>query len=180
MPLELPQENSVQRMLLNGTLFNAGWLACVLLRNAWSMLALVLVLGIYLYMEPQRGRAVMLLAVATVLGFAVDNAMLSEGVIYPQGSGRFAPFWMTALWPLLATTFNIAFRSLQSRPILAAILGGISAPLSYLAAVNFGAAEFGVPTLHAMLGIAAVWAVVFPLGLQFTRQLFNSRRTDRV
>lgn len=170
----MPVENSVQRMLLNGTLFNAGWLACVLLRNFWSVLAVVVVIGVYLSMEPQRGRAIILLLVATVLGFAVDNAMLSEGVIYPVDHGRFAPFWMTALWPLLATTFNIAFQSLQLRPILAAVLGGISAPLSYLAAVRFGAAEFGVPTLHALIGIGVVWAVVFPLGLQFARQLFRS------
>lgn len=163
----------ILRILINGTLFNLGWLACVVFRNWLSVCAAIAVIGIYLAMERSIPRALVLLSVAAMIGVAVDNAMLAEGIIVPVNAGQFAPFWMILLWPLLATTFNIAFASLQQRLILAAVLGGLAAPMSYLAAVKLGAAEFGVPTQFALLGIGFVWMILFPIGLQFTRQLMR-------
>lgn len=159
--------------LANGLFFNIAWLACVLLRNGWSLVVAVLVMACYLAMEVDRRRAGIVLCVALLIGFAVDNAMLDEGILIPVGSTNLAPFWMTLLWPLFATTLNIAFKGLQQRLLLAAILGAVFAPLSYLAAVRLGAAEFGVQAELALICIGFVWMILFPIGLQFTRRLMR-------
>ena len=133
----------------------------------------MLILAVYLGLEEQRKRGVILLITAFVFGFAVDNAMLNESVLIPEGSGQFAPLWMTALWPLLATTLNNAFKGLQTKLALASVLGGGAAPLSYFAAVRLDAAAFGVPAEFALLGIACVWMITFPVALLYTRQLMR-------
>ncbi len=165
------------KILINGALFNLGWLACVVLRNHWSLLAVLAVIAIYLYMEEShlRARGAIVVAVAVLVGFAVDNAMLSEGLLIPVGTdaGDLAPFWMTALWAILSTTFNIAFKPLQNKLVLAGVMGAISAPLTYLGAVRLGAAEFGVPAEFALAGLGVVWLLVFPAGLLFTRRLMS-------
>lgn len=165
------------RILINGALFNLAWLACVVLRNHWSLLAVVAAIAMYLFMEEGhlRLRGAIVIAVAVLVGFAVDNAMLSEGLLIPVDTqaGDFAPFWMTSLWAILSTTFNIAFKPLQNKLVLAGIMGAISAPLTYLAAVRLGAAEFGVPAEFALAGLAVVWLLVFPAGLLFTRRLMS-------
>ncbi|MFK7732885.1 MAG: DUF2878 domain-containing protein [Pseudomonadales bacterium] len=165
------------KIILNGALFNLGWLACVVLRNYWSLLAVLAVIALYLVMEERhlRQRGAIVVAVAVLVGFAIDNAMLSEGLLIPVGAeqGGFAPFWMTCLWAILATTFNIAFKPLQNKLVLAGVMGAISAPLTYLGAVRLGAAEFGVPAEFALAGLAVVWLLVFPAGLLFTRRLMS-------
>ncbi len=161
-------------MLLNGALYSLGWFACVALRNWISALVFVAVLAAYFYVEKQRYRAIVLLAVATLIGFSVDNALYREGVLIPVDAGNVTPLWMTALWPLFATTFNIAFRPLQDSPVFAALLAAVVAPLTYLAAVQMGAAKFGVLTELALACIAFIWLLLFPIGLRFTRQLMVS------
>lgn len=137
------------------------------------MLVVLLILVVYLSIEEQRKRGVILLMTAIVFGFAIDNAMLSESVLIPEGSGQFAPLWMTALWPLLATTLNVAFKGLQTKLVLASVLAGIAAPFSYFAAVRLDAAAFGVPAEFALLGIGCVWMIAFPVALLYTRQLMR-------
>lgn len=174
--------SSMLRIILNGMLFNLGWLACVVLRSHWSLVAVFAVIAIYLFMEEPhlRLRGVIVIASAVVVGFAVDNAMLSEGLLIPDGTepGDFAPFWMTSLWAILSTTLNIAFKPLQNKLVLAGIMGAIAAPLSYLAAVRLGAAEFGVPAEFALGGLAVVWLLLFPAGLLFTQRLMFRATLD--
>lgn len=157
--------------MLGAVLFYVGWFACVMIRTPLALLLVAVILAVYVFSEEHKLRALTVLLVVLVFGFAIDNAMLAESVIIPQGSGLLAPAWMTALWPLFATTLNGVFKPLQTRLALAALLGGVLAPFSYLGAVKLGAAEFGVPAQYAMIGIGFVWAIVFPVALLFVHRL---------
>ena len=79
-----------------------------------------------------------------------------------------APYWIVALWMLFATTLNVTFRWLQPRPALAAALGAVFGPVSYIAGAAVGVItsysihytklyELGADaeTLHGEVGRAA-------------------------
>ena len=69
------------------------------------------------------------------------------------------------MWMLFATTLNVTFRRLRNKPWLAALLGAIFGPLSYLAGSAAGAVELTQP-LAAYAALGTAWAVAFP-GLLF-------------
>ena len=63
-------------------------------------------------------------------------------IVYPSGQpvAWRAPYWIVALWGLLATAPNVTLRWLKRRPALAAVLGAICGPASFLAGVRLGGA----------------------------------------
>jgi hypothetical protein len=74
------------------------------------------------------------------------------------------------MWMLFATTFNVSFRWLRSRMLLATAMGAISGPLSYY----FGA-KFGAVTLNnfsaSMVALAIGWGALVPGLLLLAKQL---------
>ena len=84
-------------------------------------------------------------------------------IVYPSGQpvAWLAPYWIVALWGLLATAPNVTLRWLKRRPALAAVLGAICGPASFLAGVRLGGARF-VDATPALLTLAIMWAVLMP------------------
>jgi len=82
-----------------------------------------------------------LMLVAVLIGLILDTTWVKLGWIeFAAGwalSER-APLWILLLWAGLALTLNHSLAWLQSRLLLAAVLGGVSSPLSYLAAARLG------------------------------------------
>jgi hypothetical membrane protein len=105
-----------------------------------------------------------LLAAAGMIGMAWEYLLLSSGlVIYPSGilvAGT-PPHWILALWVLFAMTLNSSLRWLRDRFFLSLCLGAVAGPLSYLAGHKLGAVTFP-DTAHAMMVLAAGWAVITP------------------
>lgn len=105
-------------------------------------------------------------AFATALGIAVDSLFIRWHVLSyaaPLPSDGFAPFWIVGLWIGFALTLNESMRWLHGRYMLAALLGAIGGPLSYLAGVRLGAAELQSAPQVAVPVLALAWAVAVPL-----------------
>lgn len=157
--------------LLNFALFQAGWFACVL-GGAHGMPVAALAaagtaIGVSLrWSSKDRMRDVRLLMAVTLIGFCMDTLHLVFGVFALIGTPLFphlCPLWLVALWALFGTTLRGSLTWLAGRYWLAALLGAVAGPLSYL-----GGAKLGAVTLHANLAfsvttIAVGWAVVMPL-----------------
>ncbi|URL60189.1 DUF2878 domain-containing protein [Luteibacter flocculans] len=76
----------------------------------------------------------------------------------PQG----APLWILMLWASFATTINRSLTVVRGRPWLAAVLGGLGAPLAYSAAASgWHAVEWTSP--WAWVWIGACWAFALPI-----------------
>ena len=91
---------------------------------------------------------------------------------YPDGlwPAPFAPVWIVVMWMLFATTLGGVLRSLQQRPLLAALVGAAGAPLAYYSGARLGALALTRP-VPALLAEAAGWALLLPLLLMAARRM---------
>ena len=74
---------------------------------------------------------------------------------------------------IFATTLNVSMAWLAGRYRLAAALGALCGPVSYVAGARFGAIELPVHASMSLVGIAIVWACVMP-SLLWLRDFLNA------
>ncbi|WP_285960799.1 DUF2878 domain-containing protein [Pseudomonas tohonis] len=160
------------RRLANAVLFQAGWFACLfaadqplLLLVAPAILALhFLCIGSW----AEDGRVVIAVA---LLGSLLDCLLLNLGLFDFGHDGRLIPPWLALLWALLGTTLNHCL-AWTARPVwLAALLGAIAGPLSYLAGARLAGVGLPFGTLPSLLVLALIWAALLPSLHQLARRL---------
>lgn len=165
------------RVLLNIAAFQAAWFACVALaargEGGWAVAPVAAAVLLHLALSDKPLVDGLLAVFAIGLGLAWDTAAIRAGWISYAAPGPVAgvaPPWILALWALFATTLREPLRWMHSRPLVAALFGGVGGPLSYAAAARMGACAFGPGALPIVaLGIA--WAVMTPLLVALARRL---------
>jgi len=162
--------------------FQGAWFACVLGaargRPDLGVTLVLLVCGIQLALSAARREELALAGAAVALGLIWDTAMLRSGVVDYASPGPvhgWAPSWILALWILFATLLRGPLQWLHGRTLLAALLGGVGGPMSYLGAVRLGAGSFK-NLEEAMLVLGLGWAVITPLLTELARRLEASRK----
>jgi hypothetical protein len=173
---------AVAGLVANLVAFEAAWFACVLgAAHGWpgaGVAVAAAVIGIHLTLSAQPARDALLVAIATTIGLAWDSLMIQLGWIDYAAPGplpALAPAWILALWALLAITLRVPLRWLHTRLVLAALLGAVGGPLSYLAAERLGACRLVHPSA-ALTALALAWAAVTPLLLVLARRLDQGGR----
>jgi hypothetical protein len=159
----------MKRKVINFALFQAGWFTCVLAAaadRAWlGPLAVLLVLAIHLTLIERSWAELAFLMVAGALGTVLDSLQVWLGAVRfagPRTLNVLCPLWITALWFGFSTTLNVSLGWLRQRYVLAAILGAVAGPLTYLGAARLGALE--IPsTLFAVATVGLEYAVILPL-----------------
>ena len=154
--------------IANFAFSQAGWFAAVLGAAHGMPLAgtavVLLVIGWHLAVSARPSREVRLVVWVALIGFGAEsiNTLLGN-VAYPSGQPfpSLAPYWIVALWALLAIALNVTRRWLRHRTWLAAGLGAVLGPMSFSSGVRLGGAEFVHPTA-ALITLACVWAVLLP------------------
>jgi hypothetical protein len=145
-----------------------AWFATVLgaARHAplWGTACVLAAIGWHLSVSARPQREACLVGLAMLIGFATESVHTAIGQIaYPSGQfdPHLAPYWIVALWGLLAIALNVTLRWLRHRPWLAALLGAVGGPVAFAHGVRLGAAQFAdaPPALFA-LGLG--WAVALP------------------
>jgi hypothetical protein len=164
-------------LFINVAAFQVGWFACVWGAAhglAWAGTATVIAVVLWHLLQAHRpGEEAALLLVVGLIGAVWDSASSSLGwTSFPSQTtaAGTAPYWMIALWPLFATTFNVSLRWLKPHLRLAALLGAVGGPISYYAGARLGALEFA-DLARGLLTEAVGWAVLMPLLLVLARRL---------
>ena len=160
-------------MLLNLTLFKAGWLASVFAVAASIPFAGTAVIGIavavHLMRSAEPQHEIRLLALAAAIGFAWESLLVYAGILqYGTNAAlaSIAPYWIVAMWVLFATTLNVGMRWLRKNLLVASVFGGLGGPLSFLAGEKAGAVSFShTPTALVVIGLG--WAVLLPLLVRY-------------
>lgn len=153
----------VPTSVLNGVLFNVTWFCIVASESGvFAPLFAALHLAIHFTLVGARREEVALIAMVTVLGFALDHLLFRLGVFTVGGELASPPLWMTSLWPVLSTTVLHAFSFLHGRYVLAVLFGALGGALSYTAGTSLTAVEFFDPAKGPLV-LGLIWAVVFPL-----------------
>lgn len=160
---------SLRLRLANFLVFQCAWFAAVLgaahgmpLAGTMAVLAAI---GWHIAVSLGPAREAMLVGLALSIGLVAETVQAALGLVrYP--SGQFdpwmAPYWLVALWGLLAIALNVTMRWLRGRPLLAALVGAVAGPLSFVSGVRLGAARF-VAEWPALLLLALIWALALPL-----------------
>jgi Protein of unknown function (DUF2878) len=158
--------------ILNFGLFHCGWLLCVVgaaRGHLWLGPAFAAAfLALHLRVVSTPTTEARLIAAAGLFGFTIDTLLASGGVYAFAGTSVMpwlSPPWMVALWMIFATTLNTSMAWLVGRPLLAAMLGAIFGPASYVTGARLGAIEMGASGGLAV--IAIVWAIAMPTLLWF-------------
>lgn len=151
--------------LRDGLVFQLGWFCCVAGGNRGALFAAVVLVPLQATWPGQRSISEwrMLLLFAAV-GLAMDLGWQALGVLAFKGQLLWStPGWLVVLWLMFAGTLFRSLAFLQDRLVLAAVLGALSGPLSYMAGIRLGAAQSGHPDSVIALAMAPAWAILLPL-----------------
>ncbi len=156
--------------IYNGVLFYIAWLLCVTGGDKVAIVTSALVIAIHLRYISGDYRELGLLFQVAILGFVVDALFILGGVMTGVELAFLPPLWLIALWLVFATTLNHCLRWFQGRLALAALVGAVAGPLSYMAGIRMSSVELGSPELRSVVVLAVVWAAVFPICLILARR----------
>ncbi|MBD8096288.1 DUF2878 domain-containing protein [Pseudomonas fluorescens] len=151
------------KSLANAALFQCGWFACVLGGDSlWLLVGLAVLLVHLLWISSLTDEGTLIIGV-TLAGTLLDTLLRTLGVFHFSEPGPLIPFWLMLLWALLATTLRHCL-AWSARPWWrAALLGAVGGPLSYYAGSELAGVQFGYGLGPTMVGLAVLWAMVFPL-----------------
>lgn len=155
--------------IANFVVFQAAWFAAVLGAAhglpLWGTAAVGAAIAWHLAVAARPLQEAKLVALACLIGLVVESANAMQGfVAYPSGQPdpHLAPYWMVALWGLLAIALNVTMRWLRRRWWLAAVLGAVAGPASFASGAKLGGARF-IDATPALATMAVTWAVLMPL-----------------
>ena len=173
------------RILGNFLLFQLGWFASVLgAANGlpWvGPLTVIVVVAVHLRLAPKPIAETLLLLSCGIIGAVFDSVLVVSGwVSYSSGmfSPVFAPYWIIAMWCLFATTLNVSLRWLRTMPVVAAFLGLVAGPLTYLGGNKLGGIEF-LDQATALVALGIGWAIMMPLLLRLS-ELFDGYEPELI
>lgn len=159
------------KLLLNAALFQLGWFACVLGGDYLALSATVFILFCHARFFMTNHREWWYLAAVALLGLLIDNAMSAVGVFtFAQPSAGLISIWLVCIWVLFAATLKHSMGWLQGRWLLAAALGAVFAPMSYLAGSKLAPVTLATPLSFSLIVLSLCWAVLFPLLLLAARR----------
>ncbi len=154
---------------INAICYQATWLITIAgaAHGRWwpGPLALAIFAGWQLAVSPQRRADALLMLFAAAIGFIIDSTFVQTGLLTYAATipwEDLAPVWIVALWMSFALTLNHSLAYLKTHALVGAALGGIGAPLAYLAAAHWGALTFPAAATPSLVVLAAVWVVLTP------------------
>jgi len=167
-PVSTVQQPTRAMQRANFVVFQAAWFAAVLGAAhdlaVWGCACVLVAIGWHVASSARPVVEARLVAAVLLVGLVVESAMAWQGFTgYASGqiSPHTAPYWMVALWGLLAIALNVTLRWLKGRGWLAAAIGAVSGPLSFASGTRLGAAHF-IQATPALVTLACVWAAALP------------------
>lgn len=105
--MALPARNEAVYLpnLLNFTLFQLAWFACLLAPLA-TVISLTITVLLFHFLLMGSRREVPLVLLCLVTGFLFDTALQAFGFMRFRGDSLFQPPWLTCLWLLFAITIS--------------------------------------------------------------------------
>jgi hypothetical protein len=158
------QGDSGPRILVNAVLYEGLWVACVVGGLAAGLPVAVLFLVVHFGVLKAGRSDVLLIAVSALTGIVVDSALMHLGVFdFPGGETWLCPPWIIVIWAMFGLTLDHCLRWARRSLPLAAVVGAVAGPLSYMGGERLGGVRLQPAlSLPPALWLAVVWAMVFP------------------
>lgn len=174
------------RLVLSGLLFEVVWLVCVLAPGTGTVALITFSnLVFQCWMFHWRGRAkgfeqglfrtLRWVAFVAVSGCVMDATLFDVGVFASGAEYTLLPLWLGFLWVNFALALRFAFSFLQRNLWVAAVLGMVGGPLSYLLGAKINSdVILAEPLLSTLVILAGLWGVFLPLIMRCARlELFR-------
>lgn len=139
--------------------FNVSWFGLVYWGNAFIPISLSLLL-IHLYFYGRKNHELRLVLIITLLGVFVDS-LLQYFTVFVFENNTHIPLWLITLWACFAATICHSLNFLSRHKALQLLVGGLLAPLSYIAGYKLNAVDFTLPISMTYLILSFIWAVLF-------------------
>ena len=161
--------------LINAGLFQGLWFSAVYGSAHGLIWPCILFLAALMWWQLAPSRRadsdIKLIGIALLIGLIIDSMWINMDVMKFTDQtpiNWLSPAWILALWVGFALTINHSMSWLKIHPLIPALLGMISAPLSYYAGKKFGAVEYNHDTLLVSAYIGIAWCVALPLIVKFS------------
>lgn len=149
--------------VVNAVLFQLGWLACVLGGDAVAVGMLAAILFCHFGLVYRGEHEWRLIAIVGLLGVLCDSLLALAGVlVFDKPSLGLIPVWLACLWLIFATTLRHSLAWLERRLWLAALLGALAGPSSYIAGARLADVGFASQPLLSPLLLSLIWALLLP------------------
>ncbi|UQG60524.1 DUF2878 domain-containing protein [Marinobacter sp. M3C] len=151
------------RNILNFIMFELGWLACVMLSQAWALAIVAIFLTLHFVLVSQyKMDELKFIVIGTLAGSLLDGLWLRTGILADtSGAAVITPPWLIALWAIFMTSLNHSLKWLGRNRLLMFLIVPIAGPFAYWSASALGAVT--LPNLlPSLLALAVGWLVLFP------------------
>jgi hypothetical protein len=151
------------RNILNFIMFELGWLACVLLSQAWALVIVAIFLALHFALVSQyKMDELKFIVIGTLAGSLLDGLWLRTGILADtSGAAVITPPWLIALWAIFMTSLNHSLKWLGHNRLLMFLIVPVAGPFAYWSASALGAVT--LPNfLPSLLALAVGWLVLFP------------------
>jgi hypothetical protein len=161
--------------LVNYAAFYLIWGLCLYLKGGEGIFVTFLVTGIYValhfaFVSNHPVREGIFALCMTIFGLANESMLSLTGVLSYAEVLYAGVSWLTiVLWFCFSLTYWHAFSWLESRLILASVLGAIAAPVCYSVLAEAGAVTFLLNKTTTLFFIGLDWAVILPSTFAFSR-----------
>ena len=143
-------------MIFNIVGFNLAWFGLVYWGNTFIPFSLLL-LSAHLYFIAKVPSELWLILSITVIGTFIDS-LFQYSTVFIFANTSHIPFWLIVLWACFATTICHSLQFLAKSKLLQLLVGGLFAPLSYIAGYKLQAVDFSLSPLITYLILSLVWA----------------------
>lgn len=171
-----------QKKILNGALFQIGWFAAVLGGNVWAVPTLLMILIAHRQWWVRSEKEWWLILAVTLLGCGLDSLWVGLGVLMPGGeslmngqSGWLMPAWLVCIWIMFSMTLCHVFSWLHGQYALAAVLGAVAGPMSYLAGAKLSGLALGEPQWQSLFAMGVVWGLLMPILMRLAQRVYSNR-----
>ncbi|NVK54462.1 MAG: DUF2878 domain-containing protein [Alteromonadaceae bacterium] len=150
--------------LVNFAGFQLLWWLLILGQSQYVWLALALI-ATHIALCSAVLKELLVIVSIGVIGAVVDGVLTLFGVYIftPSPQILLIPLWLVCLWMAFAATLRHSLSYLRHKYWLAALLGAMGGPASYLAGMKFDAVQFGPDVFIVTAILAGIWACLMPL-----------------
>jgi hypothetical protein len=153
------------------------WFICIWADIKGYGLFVTPLVALYLYVHlawisPDPRRELCFISLLAAMGACSDTLFAVTHLVYYQHT--FLPgisWWNLSLWVCFGTTYWHAFSWLEPRPLLAAVLGAIVAPICYVGIEEAGAIFFTAQREIVLSIISFFWAVFLPVTFHISKKI---------
>lgn len=164
-------------MIINAIGFQICWLGLVYWGDVFIPIA-TLFLICHLMLISKKQHEVILIITILFMGSIVDYILAKLGLfIFLSSTG--IPLWLMVLWACFAATIRHSLSFLKKSILLQVIIGGLIAPLSYIAGAKLNAVILPYSLLFTYLILSIFWAVLMVLFFQI-EVLLSVKETKNV